>query len=442
MPASVFPSPAPDPRGADPANRETRRLRRLLEVVRDLAYTASLEAYLQAIVAAVCELIPCEAASIFLYEEETGLLRFVASPSDQLDRLATLRVPLEQSLAGECFRSGRVVVANQAAGDARIFRAVDQALEFETASLAAAPLIYRGRTLGVLEAVNRIGSDPSQYTAADLSTLETLAAQAAVALQDATLAAQAEHACRERADLERMKANFIGIAGHELRTPLGLILGHASLLSESEVAPAAAAQIAVILENAHKLRAILDHLTQIAPAPCDGEARQVFSLSAQVLQILPTFNHLAAARQITLMLELAPDGLMIEADRHGLEVVVTNLLKNALTFTNPGGHILISGEDLPGYVRLTVVDDGIGIPAVDQNRIFERFFQVESHLTRQHGGLGVGLAVAKAIVEAHGGEIWVESVVGRGSNFTFLLPKGAAGPAAQLSQGKTPAFRE
>jgi signal transduction histidine kinase len=77
---------------------------------------------------------------------------------------------------------------------------------------------------------------------------------------------------------------------------------------------------------------------------------------------------------------------------------------------------------VPGYVKVSVIDDGIGIPAKDLPRIFDRFFQVESHLTRRHGGMGLGLSVAKVMIELHGGRIWAESMEGKGSNFTFLLP--------------------
>ncbi len=91
-------------------------------------------------------------------------------------------------------------------------------------------------------------------------------------------------------------------------------------------------------------------------------------------------------------------------------------------FTNQGGHVFVTGELVPGYVKVSVIDDGIGIPAKDLPHIFDRFFQVESHLTRRHGGMGLGLSVAKVMIEMHGGRIWAESMEGKGSNFTFLLP--------------------
>jgi signal transduction histidine kinase len=114
--------------------------------------------------------------------------------------------------------------------------------------------------------------------------------------------------------------------------------------------------------------------------------------------------------------------LVVEGEEGKIAIILSNLIKNALAFTDPGGHIAVAAERVPGYVKVTVVDDGIGIPVSDLPRIFERFYQVEGHLTRKHGGMGLGLSVAKAMVEMHGGRISVESAEGKGSIFTVLLP--------------------
>jgi signal transduction histidine kinase len=97
-------------------------------------------------------------------------------------------------------------------------------------------------------------------------------------------------------------------------------------------------------------------------------------------------------------------------------------VKNALAFTSLGGHVTIRSAVESNFVKVIVEDDGLGIPAIDLPHVFERFYQVESHLTRKHGGMGLGLSVARSMVEMHGGRIWVESMEGRGSSFIFLLP--------------------
>jgi len=113
----------------------------------------------------------------------------------------------------------------------------------------------------------------------------------------------------------------------------------------------------------------------------------------------------------------------LDADEVKLGIALSNLVKNAVQFTEPGGSVTVKlEEEEAGYVKVSVIDDGIGITSKDLPRVFERFFQAESHLTRRYGGMGLGLAVAKAMIEIHNGRIWVESEEGKGSTFVFLLP--------------------
>ena len=135
-----------------------------------------------------------------------------------------------------------------------------------------------------------------------------------------------------------------------------------------------------------------------------------------------SFIQEAETKQIKLRSDTGEDDLQVQGDASKISLALNNMVKNALDFTNPGGHVLITAEKIPGYIKVSVIDDGIGIPAKDLAHIFERFYQVESHLTRKHGGMGLGLSVAKVMTEMHGGRIWVESAEGKGSNFTFILP--------------------
>jgi len=112
-------------------------------------------------------------------------------------------------------------------------------------------------------------------------------------------------------------------------------------------------------------------------------------------------------------------------------MALREVLKNALTFSNPGGKVMVKIEpDEAGMVRISIADNGIGIPVNEQTKIFQRFYQVEKHLTRRHGGMGLGLSIARDMVEMHGGKIMVDSVEGKGSRFTLTLPVTLPEPPA------------
>jgi signal transduction histidine kinase len=276
--------------------------------------------------------------------------------------------------------------------------------------------------IGVLEAVNKLGD--VNYTGADQASLETLAAQAAITIENARLMTKLQDANQELVRLDRMKSDFIAIASHELRTPLGLILGHATFLTEL-VEEQHQDQIEVIIRSAERLKAIVEDLARISHQE-EGQSRvthQPFSVSDLVISVVGRFGELANEKKIDLGADVpSNDRLLVEGDREKIEIVLTNLIRNSLIFTDEGGEVGVKAEASDDYVRVFVVDSGIGIPERDVDRVFERFYQVESHLTRKHGGMGLGLSIAKAMVEMHHGQIWCESKERVGSLFCFMLP--------------------
>ncbi len=415
----------------------TERLRRLLEISRILSSTLELPLLLQAIVELATELTNSEAASILLYERDSGQLRFAVTPLHQGDSLDQLNVPLDESAAGWAFTNRRPLVIQDAADDPRVFRKVDQTIDFETRSLLAVPLMIKKEPIGVVEAVNKL--EQGHYTEDDLEFLETLAAQAAIAIENARLLRELQTANIELERLDRMKSDFVAITSHELRTPLGLILGHATYLTEI-VPKEYTEQVEAITRSAMRLKTIIEDLSSIAHKE-QGEARirrTFFSMSDLAQEVLERFSTLASEKSIKLLPELPRKGsLKVEADREKLKVALSHLVRNALTFTDPDGTVSIQAEKQNGYVKVTVSDSGIGIPEDDVARVFERFFQVETHLTRKHGGMGLGLSIAKAMIELHGGQIWCESEEGAGSKFAFIIPERARQAEAAARVFKT-----
>jgi signal transduction histidine kinase len=282
-------------------------------------------------------------------------------------------------------------------------------------------MAYKGETIGVLEVVNK--GDNLNYSEEDATILEILALYAAIVLWNSSLERQIRNIRNEFAELDRMKSNFIAITSHELRTPLGLILGHATFLRET-ISKENRDPMDTIIRNATRLKEIIESLTEVDNYEA-GVARirqNSISIPSIVRDVVSSFQDMAAIKNITLQEDIRDENLLVEADANKITVAISNLIRNALTFTNEGGHVQLMVESVTGHVQVSVKDDGIGIPASDLGRVFDRFFQVESHLTRRHTGMGLGLSVAKTMIELHGGRIWVESVEGKGSTFSFLLP--------------------
>jgi len=406
-------------------------LERLLEVVRGLTTSPDLDSFLQSIISEASELTDSELASILEYDESAEELRFLAVQWFDRDVLRPMGVPVDGSAAGVVFTRAQPLIIQDAKADKRHFKVVDRATSHETHSLVAVPLMVRGEVIGVLEALNK--KDHAHYTEEDLSILETLGALAAQAMQNATLDRKVRVARIELAELERLKSDFIAIASHELRTPLGLILGHATFLREL-VNSEHVAQLDTIIRNATRLKEQVEKLSDIDNVQ-NGVARvrgDKVSLAKIVEDTILMFQDEAKTRNITLASEMKNYPFYVEADPSKIGIVLGNLVKNALQFTDPGGNILIKVEEESGYMKVSVKDTGIGIPVKDLPRVFERFFQVEGHLTRKYGGMGLGLSVAQSMIELHNGRIWAESEEGQGSTFTFLLPieKSATPPSS------------
>jgi K+-sensing histidine kinase KdpD len=407
---------------AIPASQErTQRLERLVEISRNLSTSLDLEPFLHSLIAATSELTNCETASILELDEDEEHLRFLALPWFHRECLRSVKVPLHNSAAGWVFESGEPIIIPDVTADPRHFKGADLVSAFVTRSLMAVPIAYQGQKLGVLEITNKCGDAP--YTEEDRAILETLASQAAVAIQNTRLMNKVQKTEEGMSNLDRMKSDFIGIASHELRTPLGLILGHATFLREI-IGSEHHAQLDVIIRNSIRLKEIIDNLAKMdnAQRGMANIREQSISVKRIIEEVAGSFQKEAQKRQISLRADTGQGDLNIQADASKISIALSNIVQNAIIFSNPEGDVRVVAEEIPGYVKVSVIDNGIGIPTKDLPHVFERFYQVESHLTRRHGGMGLGLSVAKVMIEIHGGRIWAESIENKGSNFTFILP--------------------
>jgi signal transduction histidine kinase len=375
---------------------------------------------LRQVIATARDLTGSEAAFVLKLEEGARTLSLLAAPPGHKPTPTAAPILLDESAAGRAITERRPILIAQAGADGDPLGKADLALSANTLSVLAVPLMVRGNALGALLAINKSGSD---YTGEDTAILEILAAPTAMALENTSLQRRLDLTSTEYADLDRLKTDFIAITSHELRTPLGLILGHATFLREL-LDPPYREQLDVIIKNASRLKEIVESLANMDNFKTGGARLhlQPFGLQDLVDELLDSYADTAAGRSIDLGTEPAAPDLVVEADRTKITIALGNLIRNALAFTDEGGHVVVKCESLQQFAKVSVVDDGVGIPARDLPRVFDRFFQVEAHLTRHHSGMGLGLSVAKVMIEMHGGRIWVESTEGKGSTFSFLLP--------------------
>jgi two-component system, OmpR family, phosphate regulon sensor histidine kinase PhoR len=249
---------------------------------------------------------------------------------------------------------------------------------------------------------------------------------AAVHAQEATGAVVVLHDITELRKLERVRRDFVANVSHEFKTPLTAIQGFAETLLGGALDDSQNRRrfLEIILEHSRRLARLTDDLLKLSQMDADRlelEIRRV-EVAAFVDSCVETSLRRAAEKGLRLTVNLPEKLPDIAADRRRLGEVLQNLIDNAIQYTLQGGSIEVAALAVDDDVVFTVSDTGIGIPKVDQPRIFERFYRVDVARSREAGGTGLGLAIAKHLVEVHGGRIWVDSEIGQGSQFHFSVP--------------------
>jgi len=238
-----------------------------------------------------------------------------------------------------------------------------------------------------------------------------------------------ENAYDELKENDEMKSEFISTASHELRTPLTVINSYIEMFEEGMLGELNETQC----EKIHIIRSQTEHMIRLVEDMLDTsrlEARKLrihklpLKIEEIATKVLAELSRLAGLKEQTVSLSIEENLTEILGDERRIKQVFNNLLTNAIKYTPNKGKINVTIKDEQNQVQVLISDDGIGIAKEDQNKVFEKFFTGNGNsLTRESGRMGLGLAIAKGIVEAHEGSIWVESEVGKGSTFVFTLPK-------------------
>ena len=382
------------------------RYQRLTEISRDLASTLDLTTLLDHIGHAAADLSNAEAASILLYDENKQQLHFVSATNLDEPLMRGLVVPVDSSIAGWIVLNRQPIIISDAQKDPRHFGNVGKATNVTTNSLLGVPLIAKNKVIGALEAINKRSG---AFNEEDQDVLMALGAQAAVAIQNTRLFQQSD---------------LISEMVHELRTPLASLNTAAHLLTREDL-PEKQRRRVVQMIHSETMR-----LSDLATAFLDlarlesGRVQflaEVFDPRVLLEECASVVRGKASENGLTLSLSIPDQLAPLRADRDKIKQVVLNLLSNAIKYNRPDGSITLGAHVNGDNLIISISDTGPGISPEDQKHLFEKFYRVRSSEDLAPGS-GLGLAISQRIVEAHGGDIALESKVGVGSTFNILLP--------------------
>jgi len=398
-----------------------QQLLRLVELSVTLNSTLDLDALLQLITATATELLNCEAASILLYDEKNPRLYFAAATGSDPAKLAEIPVPIENSLAGTIFRTNRHIILNDAEQDPRHYSMVSDHIKFKVKTLLGVPMPIRDRTVGVLEAVNKHNG---VFDERDATLLSVTAAHAAIAINNARLLRATQQALEKVKEANQLKSNFLSLASHELRTPLGIIIGYSTFLKE-DAQGELSDHANQVLTAARQMRSILDEMNNLAMLKSDEMVLKPQKIPIQdvLADACDGIREIASTRDQKLIFAFPEEPFYVNVDIDKTSLAFVNILDNAIRFSPQGSDITIGTIKQGNQVLAWVQDHGIGIAADKLQKIFEEFYQIEPPNTRRYGGLGIGLTIAKGLIEAQEGKIWAESEgAGTGATFKVMLP--------------------
>jgi signal transduction histidine kinase len=413
--------------------RRIGELHALIEVAKTLTTPLDIPELLQAVMSKLFNVIdPADFGLVMLWDHAAGLFRSVATFGLELEMFSELGLRAGESIIGKAFdagyallfqtpeavakarenlRSANRAIINKALGDDRTILGV-----------VAAPLIVGQRKYGVLVLGSLQG--PTEFAEEDVPFVQTLADLIALAIDRARLENEAT-AIRDAEQVERLRSEVMATLSHELRTPLAAIKGYSTALLIEEIEWSEDKQ----REFLQLIDVECDNLQTMISDILDSSLIDVgqLTIAPQPVRMPRLAQEIADDMQRRsdihrLVVDFRPDFPLVDADPHWIRQVFRNILDNSLKYSPDGGLIMIKGEVRDSDVVISIADQGVGISPEDLIPLFEKYFRVKAATGHYVAGTGLGLPVARAIVEAHQGRIWAESKVGHGTTLFFSLP--------------------
>ena len=386
--------------------QRTLRLEKLLALSRQLNATREMGVLLSQIVEGARDLLDLEAASILLVIDADSL-SFSAFCGPTAAKLSGVAVPIEKSLSGWVVRNREKVVLADTGSDTRLFSVSD--IE-RPRSIVAVPMFFGEEIIGVLEGMTLTTN--TDFSTEDIEILEILAGIAAVAVQNARLFQQSD---------------WVAHVVHEIRTPLTSIMAYADMLNHPHIKPGMTQEFSrIIQQETQEVNALVNEFLDLAQLESGRVTleRQALDLPTLITHAIEVVHPQALAQAITIQVEAPPTLPVVLGDPQRIKQVLLNLLTNAVKYAGAGAMVTIRVTAVE-QLRIAVANNGPGIPLEQQGLLFQKFSRLPGSQHRA-GGSGLGLSIARRIVEAHNGRIWVESAPGEGCAFWFTLPIAAA----------------
>lgn len=398
------------------------------EIGRLVTSTLSLDIIFSRTVRLVKERFNMYYAAIFIVEE-AGFTAKLREGTDQagaeMKEQGHSVLVGSKSVIGKVTQSGEVVVINNVAFDSMH---IPNLMLPETQSEAGIPLRVGNRIIGAL---NIHSSQQEAFSQDEIAALQTLADQVAVAIDNARSFELSQQAVMEMREIDRLKSQFLANMSHELRTPLNSIIGFSRVILKGIDGPVSELQqqdLTAIYNSGQHLLGLINDVLDLSKIEA-GKMELAFdevNMADITNSVISTMSGLIKDRPVEMTRIIEANVPTVRADAIRIRQVLINLISNASKFTDEG-DILIEVGVRPGptgrnEVRVSVTDTGTGISEQDQAKLFQAFSQVDDSPTRKTGGTGLGLSICQHLVNMHGGRIWVESVVGKGSTFHFTLP--------------------
>jgi signal transduction histidine kinase len=405
--------------------RRVMELEALRQASLHMTSNLDMKSVLEAILQHALELVAADNAVIYLYDGEKLEYGTALWPGKEIGQ--SLPPPRPFGLTNRVATSGKRLVVPDASN-----HPLYEDYPWNGA-IAGLPLRRGEKVIGVMNLAFQ--DQPHEFDENELRVLELLADQAAVGVVNAQRYEEEQHRAEElaialaqREELVRLKNEFIQNVSHELRTPLTIVRGYVELLEKGELGALEAEQqdaMTIIARRIHMLHRMIEDLTTILEAEARTAHHKPIELNDLIQRTVDDFQDTTRQAGLDLFLEVPPDRMRLMGDPVHLSRLLDNLIGNAIKFTPSGGSITIRLKREDGTAILEVSDTGVGIPGDKLDRVFDRFYQVDGSSTRRYGGTGLGLALVKEIAISHGGQVSVESTLGKGSIFRVNLPLNA-----------------